>query len=60
LTWILLIGVLDVLTYYTKDKLAAVMWPRVLTFCVFARGFVDLVSWFFVHFDVATDEVLIL
>jgi hypothetical protein len=49
LGWLFGLFVLDVLTYVQP---ASSLWPRVLVFWLFSRGFVDLVCWFWVNGDV--------
>ena len=48
----MVIGILTLLTYTVEENL----WPEVLVFVLFARGFVDLLCWFWVNFDAPVDE----
>ena len=44
-------AVLNTLTYMQPRGVFQHVWPRVFVFVVFARGWFDLVCWFWVNFD---------
>jgi hypothetical protein len=50
LCWMALIGVLDILTYTDTSETDG-FWPTLLVYCLFARGLVDLVCWFWINSD---------